>query len=335
MKRKLYTAISLLFLSQSVLSQTAVICPAGVCVESENEGGANYVGDVNNVNDTSFNDNTVGATATNDVTTIIQPDNSVNTDTRATGVNVNDQVSTATVGDVSGGAGGAGTATVGDISGGTGTGGSGTGTASVGNVSSTSMGTGRATIGNVSGGSASSRSGDSSSRSSVNRSGNSRSASSATAGSSTSSSGSSSASVKVSNPSNTNSTIKYKGGYTVRNTPSFQNYTPPATATCVVGLSASISLPGFGFGAGGYIEDERCAVQEIYRITAQTGDEELHQLSRIAMKAQVEHYNRKAIKNKYNNGYVPTYDQSTRLNRDTRVTSRIKSNGIYGNFSVD
>ena len=70
---------------------------------------------------------------------------------------------------------------------------------------------------------------------------------------------------------NTPPSLRYKGGYTVRNTPDTSVFIPASSAPCVVSAGVSGSGAGFGFALGGNYEDKGCTAREDARTLAALG----------------------------------------------------------------
>ena len=66
-------------------------------------------------------------------------------------------------------------------------------------------------------------------------------------------------------------TLRYKGGYDVRNTPDTSVFIPASSAPCVVSAGVSGSGAGFGFALGGNYEDKGCTAREDARTLAALG----------------------------------------------------------------
>jgi hypothetical protein len=65
--------------------------------------------------------------------------------------------------------------------------------------------------------------------------------------------------------------IKYRGGYDVRNVPDVTLIPPGMTAPCMVSVGASGSGVGFGIGIAGGLEDKECTRRETARTLVSLG----------------------------------------------------------------
>ena len=65
--------------------------------------------------------------------------------------------------------------------------------------------------------------------------------------------------------------LRYKGGYSVRNTPDTSIFIPASTAPCTVAIGAGGSGAGFGISVGGSYEDKGCTAREDARTLAALG----------------------------------------------------------------
>jgi hypothetical protein len=70
----------------------------------------------------------------------------------------------------------------------------------------------------------------------------------------------------------THNKTEVSGTTTVKNTPQVYSPSIGVSAPCMTALSGGVSVPGFGFGLGGSLEDHGCTARENARVLAQLGD---------------------------------------------------------------
>jgi FlaG/FlaF family flagellin (archaellin) len=96
--------------------------------------------------------------------------------------------------------------------------------------------------------------------------------------------GASSSSLTVSSPAAT--TVRYEGGYTVRNTPDAPAVIASPTAPCRIAVGASLAIAGFAVGGGSSALDTGCDAREDARLLVNMGEFEAA-ISRLCAKPEM------------------------------------------------